>query len=116
MNIEQRMQQLRDLAKQRAKSKAQKEYLEHFRKSQLAILKKEYAVVKDGAKFMYPSSASQDDQARADHRYLETLTGLKIATEEYEYMNWELKIAEMGAGLWQTKQANERAERKGYGA
>jgi hypothetical protein len=41
---------------------------------------------------------------------------LKVATEKAERCKWELKIAEMGAGLWQTAQANKRAEMKGYGA
>jgi hypothetical protein len=44
------------------------------------------------------------------------LDGLKAATEKAEHCKWELKIAEMGAGLWQTAQANKRAEMKGYGA
>lgn len=114
--IEKRMHELRDIGRRYAAAKAQREYLDHFRKSQLAILKKRYALLKAGQKFLYPTDAAQDREARADEEYLEVLTGLKDATEESEALYWELRIAMEGIGIWRTKQASERSERKGYGA
>lgn len=114
--IEQRLHELRQIGKRYAEAKARKEYLDHFRKSQLAILKKKFAMVKAGSSFLFPTDAAQDREARADDEYLTTLEGLKAATEEAEALYWELRIAMEGIGIWRTKQASERAERGGYAA
>lgn len=92
-----------------AKAKAEVVYLEEYKKSKLAILQKQYA-------HDYPSNAAQEREARADKEYLKLLEGLKVATERAEKLRWELQISMTGANLWQTLQANERAERRGYGA
>ena len=111
--IERRMQELRELASKYAKAKANTEYLAHFRKSKIAMLMKKYEL-------KYPkeckTAAAQEREARCDDEYLEILDGLRQATEESEQALWELRIAQMGAELWRTQQASERAERKSYGA
>lgn len=107
--IERRMQELRDTAKKYAAAKADEVYLDEFKKSKLAIL------MKDAEAAGVSSCAAQEREARASDAYLELLLGLKKATEESERLYWELQIARTGAGLWQTQQANQRAERKGYG-
>ena len=108
--IEKRLHELRLLAGEYAKAQSDREYLENFRHSKLAILMKE--ADRNG----YSTAAAQEREARANPEYLSLLDGLKVATEKAERCKWELKIAEMGAGLWQTAQANKRAEMKGYGA
>ena len=108
--IEDRMKQLRETAKKYAQAFAQKEYLDEFKKSKLAILMKN--AERDG----YATSAAQEREARAHPDYLALLDGLKVAIESSESLRWELKIAEIGAEVWRTKEANKRAERKGYGA
>ena len=108
--IERRMIELRDTAGKFAKAYAQKEYIDEFKKSKLAILMKKYE--REGAK----TSAQQERDARADPDYIQLLEALKTAVEDSERLRWELKIAEIGAEVWRTQQASKRAERKGYGA
>lgn len=108
--IERRLHELRLLAGEYAKAQAEREYLDNFRHSKIAILMKQAEV--EG----FQTAAAQDREARANPEYLELLLGLREATEKAEKCRWELKIAEMGAGLWQTQQATKRAEMKGYGA
>jgi hypothetical protein len=108
--IERRMNELRELSKAYAKAKAQHSYLEEFKRSKLAMLMK----LAEGAG--HSSAAAQEREARAHPDYLELLEGLRDATERSESLRWQLQIAEIGAEVWRTQQANQRAERKGYGA
>jgi hypothetical protein len=111
-SIEERLQELREISARFAKAKAQTDYLDHFRKSKLAILKKNYALLKAGAKFLYATDASQEREARADPEYLAVLEGLRDAMEESQRLYWELKIAQMGCEIWRSKQATRREEMK----
>lgn len=108
--IERRMQELRDTAARYAKANAVREYLDEFKKSKLAILMRKY----EGQGFT--TAAAQEREARADTEYRDLLINLQSATEEAEKLRWELRIAEAGIAVWQTRSANLRAERKGYGA
>ena len=110
MTIDERLNELTEIAGKYAKAKAQCDYLDHFRKSKLAILKKNYALVKAGQKFLYATDAAQEREARADDEYLAVLTGLKEATEESQRLFWELRIAQMGCEIWRTQQSTRRAE------
>lgn len=107
-SIERRLIELRQMAAEYATAKAQMDYLDHFRKSQLAILMKRYEA--QG----YKTAAAQETQARADEEYLQVLYGLQEATEKAERLGWELRIAMKGADLWQTEQANQRHELSQY--
>lgn len=107
--IEVRLNELRKTAKEYSVAEGRRVYLEKFEKSKLAILQKKY--MGD-----FQSVAAQEREARADPEYLQLLEGLRVATEDATRLKWELEIARMGAGLWQTQQANQRVERKGYGA
>ena len=106
--IERRMIELRETAKKFAAAFAQKEYLEEFKKSKLAILMKKYE--REGHK----TSAGQEREARADTEYIQLLEGLKTAVESSEALHWELKLAEIGVDVWRTKESSKRIERKGY--
>lgn len=108
--IERKTHELRALAATFAKAEAQRTYLEEFKKSKLAILMKGFEI--DGVKTV----AGQEREALAHPDYLDLLKGLKVATEAAHKARWELKIAEIGAGLYQTHQADQRAERRTYGA
>ena len=108
--IERRMIELRETAAKFAKAYAQREYLDEFKKSKLAILMKKYE--REGHK----TSAAQEREARADGQYIELLDGLKTAAEQSEALRWELKIAEIAVEVWRTRESSKRAERKGYGA
>ncbi|MCP4974605.1 MAG: hypothetical protein GY931_00460 [Maribacter sp.] len=81
------------------------DYLKHFRKSKLAILKTEYSENN-------PSWANCkcEDAARADKSYIEVLNGLKEATEISEAARYELEISRAAIQLYQTERADRRAE------
>ena len=100
-----RIAQLHKLSKVYAKAKAETEYLKHFRKSKLAMLKAHY--LKEDSK---RSNAACDDLARADKDYLTVINGLKAAIETSEAAFWELNISKAGIQIWQTQESSKRAE------
>lgn len=104
---------LRALVKDYAEAKAQRVYLEHFRKSKKAMLMAE-AETKEPDR--YKSAASQEVYAYRHAEYIELLEGLKTATETEEYRRWQLKSREMRFEEWRTEAANQRAEKSRYGA
>ena len=110
MKLEERMEELRACAKVYAKAQATRVHLTEFRKSKKAILMKQ--AEREG----YKTTAAQEREAYAHGEYIKLLDGLKEATQAAELARWELEIARMGSELWRTAQANQRAERKGYGA
>ena len=107
---EARLAEMRDKSAIYAKAVAEKNYLEKFRESQLAILMKDYETLG------HKTAAAQEREARADSKYTGVLESLRTATEISEKLRWELEILKLGVAVWQTTQANERIERKGYGA
>lgn len=107
--IERRMAELRQLADDYAKARANTVYLEDFKRSKIAILMKE--AERNGVK----TAAAQERDALAHPDYLALLEGLKAAVEVSERSRWLLRIAEIGSEIWRTEQANLRGERKGYG-
>ena len=106
---EERLHQIRENASRYAKAKADRVYLEHFRKSKLALLMRRYSAT-------HETAVAQEREARADPDYLEILEGLREATEIEERTRWELRIVEMQFEAWRTRAANSRAERQRYGA
>ena len=108
--VEQRMSELRQSAQKYAEAKANVEYISEYKKTKLAILMKAAEV--EGFK----TATMQEREARAHESYIQLLDGLKAATEEAERLRWDLEMAKIGFEVWRTKQANERMERKGYGA
>lgn len=105
-----RLAELRSMSEQFAKAYAERMYLEEFRKSKLAML------MKDAEVAGYSSAAAQEREARASKEYVELLEALRTATEASEKLRWHLEVAKLGVAVWQTQQANERMERKTYGA
>lgn len=111
-NAEHWLDGLRHLVEDYAKARAERVYLEHFRKSKKAMLMAE-AETRDPTK--YKSAASQEAYAYRHPDYLELLEGLKAATETEEFRRWQLKSREMRFEEWRTEQANQRQEAKRYG-
>ena len=85
-----------------AKAKAERVYLEHFRKSKKALLMKDAEV--DGAK----TSAAQETVAYADPAYIELLVALRDATYREEAAKWKLTAASASIEIWRTDSANNR--------
>ena len=107
---EMRLQELRQMSEKYAEAYAERNYLEEFKKSKLALLMKQAEV--DGHK----TAAAQEREARADPEFIALLQNLRTATETSEKLRWHLEVAKLGVAVWQTTQANERAERRAYGA
>lgn len=108
--VEARLAELRTMSEQFAKAYADRTYLEEFRKSKLAML------MRDFESKGFSTAAAQEREARASSEYIALLESLKTATEQSEKLRWHLEVAKLGVAVWQTQNANERAERRAYGA
>jgi hypothetical protein len=97
--VEQNFQWLEDHADKAASARADRIYLEEFRKSLKAKLMKEHPEL--------PVSA-QEREAYADPRYQQHLEGIQAAVHNDELMRWmkEKKLAEVEA--WRTASSNRR--------
>jgi hypothetical protein len=83
-----------------ANAKAQRVYLEEFRKSKKALL-----MGQSPAK----TSAEREQYAYAHEDYLALLGGLKAAVEVEEKLRWDLVAAQARVEIWRTRSANNRA-------
>lgn len=90
---------LKASAKAYAKAKAERIYIEEFRKSKKAILMKQSGD---------QSAAAQERDAYAHPEYQELLLGLKDAVENEENLRWKIASAELQIELWRTQSANNR--------
>ena len=90
-------------ARQFADAKAQRVYLEEFRKSKKALLMKQS---------LEPALGAQERDAYAHAEYVELLKGLKEAVAIEEKLRWDLIAAQARVDLWRTEQANLRLEGK----
>lgn len=97
---------IRDNAPAYAKVKAQRVYLEAFRKSKKALLMRKAEVA--GQK----TAALQERDAYADAEYIQVIEALQAATEEEERLRWLMTAAEAKISAWQTIEATRRLERK----
>lgn len=85
-----------------AQAKADRIYLEEFRKSKKALLMKE--AMERGI----DSGVAQEREAYAHIEYQELLNGLAVAIEKEETLKWKLTAAQMKADIWRSEQASER--------
>lgn len=89
-----------------AKAKADRIYLEEFRKSKKALL------MKDALGKGIEAANAQEREAYADPEYQTLLRGLQEAIEAEETLKWMLEAARMKTDIWRTEQANIRLEVK----
>lgn len=109
-SVERPLAFIRDNAVKFAQAKADRVYLEQFRKSKKAILF--IQAEKQGIKTI----AEREAWAYAHADYLQVLEGLQIAVEHEEKLRLLIEAARLKINLYQTQQADSRAERKAYGA
>jgi hypothetical protein len=86
-----------------AQAKAERVYLEEYRKSLKAILMK---------RSMEQAIGAQEREAYAHAEYQALLQGLKQAIEIEEKLRWDLIGAQARVEIWRTEQANARVEGK----
>jgi hypothetical protein len=108
--IEQLMQEYREKVAEYAKARARRTYVEEFKKSKHALLMRQ--ADRDGFKTV----AAQDREALASDEYLALLDALSEAVEAEERLRYDMKALEMRAEVWRTLRADERFEKKAYGA
>jgi hypothetical protein len=84
-----------------AAAKAQRVYLEEFRKSKKALLM---------AQSQAKTVADREAYAYAHEDYLGLLGGLKAAVEVEEKLKWDLVAAQARVEIWRTRSANNRAQ------
>jgi hypothetical protein len=89
--------------KRYAKAKADRIYLEEYRKSLKAILMK---------RSLENAVNAQEREAYSDPEYVKLLQGLKEAVEVEEEIRWGLVAAQARIEVWRTQSANDRAEGK----
>ena len=94
---------IRDNGKKFAQAKADRIYLEEYRKSLKAILMKQSMEMAIGA---------QERDAYAHPDYVELLQGLKAAVETEEKLRWDLIAAQARVEVWRSQEATNRMETK----
>lgn len=86
-----------------AKAKAERMYLEEFRKTKKALLMRQ--AEQEGQK----TAAGQEREAYADAEYQTLLEGLRMAVEEEEMYRWRLTQATTAIEVWRSKESTNRA-------
>ena len=102
MSPEDAAELIRTNAKAYGEAKAQRVYLEEFRKSKKALLMKDSLLLGEKA------VNAQEREALADPEYLQLLKGLAVAIEQEESLRWQLEAARLEIDIWRTRQASER--------
>ena len=86
-----------------AAAKAQRVYLDEFRKSKKAVLMGQCPA---------KTSAEREQYAYAHEDYLALLGGLKAAIEVEEKIRWDMVAAQARVEIWRTQCANNRNQDK----
>ena len=84
-----------------AKAKADRVYLDEFRKSKKAILM---------ASSTEPTAVAREQYAYSHPEYLEVLEGIRQAVEVEEEIKWNLIAAQARVEVWKSQEATARAE------
>lgn len=90
-------------ARKAAKARAERAYVEEYRKTIKAQIMREHNNLPLGA---------QEREAYADPRYAQHLQAIKEAVEADEYQRWMMAAAEAKLEAWRTQQANARIQAK----
>ena len=100
-DVEKAIDWLRDSAGKASKAKAEKIYLEEYRKVVKAGLQRERPMETLGA---------QEAYAYAEQRYKEHLEIMRDAVERDEYYHWMRVAAEAKIEAWRSQESTRRAE------
>lgn len=104
INIFKALDFIRNQAPVYAKAKADRVYLEQYRKTKKALGMRKAEM--EGHK----SAATQEREAYADEEYVELLNGLREAVEVEERLRWMIVAAQAKIEVWRTIEANRRVE------
>ncbi|AVS68948.1 hypothetical protein C8245_23000 [Paracidovorax avenae] len=88
-------------SKKYAQAKANRVFIEQFRKSKKALLMNQCQEKAYAAKEAYAYSHPE---------YIELLEGLRAATELEEALRWQMTGAQLRVEVWRSQNANDRAQ------
>lgn len=108
MKPEDAAQTIRDKAPAYGEAKAQRVYLDEFRKSKKALL------MKNALEMGYEAANAQEREAYADPAYLQLLKGLAAAIEKEETLRWEIEAARLDVEIWRTREATNRMQDRAH--
>lgn len=105
-SIEKSLHFINQQSEKHAKAKAERVYLEEYRKSLKALLMNEAEI--EGRK----TGQERESYAYADQRYLDLLQGLKVAIEVEEKLRWQLLSARENINYQQQRNMMKMSEMK----
>jgi len=108
MRPEEAAQTIRDKAPAYGEAKAQRVYLEEYKRTKRALL------MKDALRLGIESAAAQEREAYADPAYHQLLKGLAVAIEAEETLKWELEAARLDIEIWRTREATNRMQDRAH--
>jgi hypothetical protein len=105
---EEAAQDIRNKAAAYGEAKAQRVYLEEFRKSKKALL------MKDALEMGYEAANAQEREAYADPAYQQLIKGLAAAIEKEETLKWEIEAARLDIEIFRTREATNRLQDRAH--
>jgi hypothetical protein len=108
MKPEQAAQIIREKAPAYGEAKAQRVYLEEYRKTKKAML------MKDALKMGVEAANAQEREAYADPAYHQVLKGLAVAIEAEETLKWEMESARLDIEIFRTREATNRMQDRSH--
>jgi hypothetical protein len=108
MKPEEAAQTIRDKAPAYGEAKAQRVYLEEYKRTKRALL------MKDALRLGIESAAAQEREAYADPAYHQLLKGLAVAIEAEETLKWEMESARLDIEIFRTREATNRMQDRSH--
>ena len=108
MTPEDHAQAIRDIAPTYGDAKAQRVYLEEFRKSKKAML------MRDALLNGIEAATHQEREAYSNPEYLELIKGLAQAIEKEETLRWELESHRLEIEIFRSREATNRMQDKAH--
>jgi hypothetical protein len=108
MKPEEAAETIRQIAPAYGEAKAQRVYLDEFKRTKRALL------MKDALKLGIESAAAQEREAYADPAYHQLLKGLAVAIEQEETLKWQLEAARLDIEIWRTREATNRMQDRAH--
>ena len=108
MRPEDAAQTIRNKAPAYGEAKAQRVYLEEFKRTKRALL------MKDALEMGYEAANAQEREAYADPAYQQLIKGLAAAIEKEETLKWEIEAARLDIEIWRSREATNRNQDRAH--
>jgi hypothetical protein len=105
---EESTQAIRDKAPAYGEAKAQRVYLDEFKKSKKAML------MRDALLNGIDAASHQEREAYSNPEYVALLKGLAAAVETEETLRWELESHRLDVEIWRTREATNRMQDRSH--